>query len=135
MSTSARTARSQTFRLFRVRLWLGCRAAWQPHREHRALARLARHGHVAAHHARELASDGKAKPRAAKVLRGGRIGLGEFFEQLCLLLRSHTDSRVGDGKLDEIAAIAHLACGKFDFARFGELTRITKEIEKDLPQP
>jgi hypothetical protein len=30
-------------------------AARQSHREHRALARFARHGHVATHHARELA--------------------------------------------------------------------------------
>src|SRR5215468_5304911 len=58
MSTSARTARSPTFRFFRLWLWLGCCAAQQPHGEHRALARLARHRHVAAHHARELAGDG-----------------------------------------------------------------------------
>jgi tripartite-type tricarboxylate transporter receptor subunit TctC len=38
-------------------------AARQAHREHRALARLARYGHVAAHHARELAGDGEAEPR------------------------------------------------------------------------
>ena len=44
---------------------LGVRAARQAHREHRALARLARHGHVAAHHARELAREGKAEPRPA----------------------------------------------------------------------
>jgi hypothetical protein len=36
-------------------------AAWQAHREYRALARLARHSHVPAHHARELARD----PRSA----------------------------------------------------------------------
>src|SRR5262249_597396 len=47
----------------------GCGAARQAHREHRTLARLARHGHVAAHHASELAGDGKAEPRAAEVLR------------------------------------------------------------------
>jgi hypothetical protein len=34
---------------------LGVRAARQPHREHRALARLGRHRHISAHHARELA--------------------------------------------------------------------------------
>src|SRR5262249_27808467 len=109
--------------------------ARQAHGEHRALARLARHGHVAAHHARELAGDGKAEPRAAEVLRGRDIGLAEFFEQLCLLLRGHADAGVGDGKLDEVAAIAHLACRKLDLARFGELARIAEEIEQDLPQP
>src|SRR5262249_40233357 len=80
------------------------------------LARLARHGHVAAHHARELARDGKAKPRAAKALSRRRIGLAELLEQLSLLLRSHANAGVGDGELDEGAAIAHLASRKLDFA-------------------
>src|SRR5262249_7329254 len=56
-------------------------------------------------------------------------------EQLRLLLRCHADARVGDGELDEVAAIAHLACRKLDLARFGELARIAEEIEQDLPQP
>jgi hypothetical protein len=38
------------------------------------------------------------------VLSGRGIGLGEFFEQLCLLLRRHADAGVGDGELDEAAA-------------------------------
>src|SRR5262249_9307455 len=46
------------------------RAARQAHREHRAFARLARHRHIAAHHARELAREGKAEPRAAEALSG-----------------------------------------------------------------
>jgi hypothetical protein len=46
------------------------RAARQAHREDRALARLARHGHVAAHHARELARESKAEPRSAVAARG-----------------------------------------------------------------
>src|SRR5215831_14112068 len=57
---SARSARSETFR--RLWLWLGCCAARQSHRKDRALARLARHRHVAAHHAGELAGDGEAEP-------------------------------------------------------------------------
>jgi hypothetical protein len=36
-----------------------CRVARQTHRKHRALARLARHGHIATHHARERARDGE----------------------------------------------------------------------------
>jgi hypothetical protein len=40
-------------------------AARQAHREHRALARLARHGHVAAHHARELARESKCRSMSA----------------------------------------------------------------------
>ena len=46
----------------------GC-AARQPHREPRTFARLARHGHVAAHHARQFAGDGKAEPRPAVAAR------------------------------------------------------------------
>src|SRR5262245_8204999 len=135
MSTSARTARSEPFRFFRLWPWLGYCAARQLHREDRALARLARHGHVATHHARELAGDGEAEAGSTEVLRGRGIGLGEFFEQLCLLPRGHADAGVGDGKLDEVAAIAHLTCRKLDLAPFGELARIAEEIEQDLSQP
>ena len=103
------------------------------YREHGASARFARHGHVAAHHARELAGDGEPEPRAAEALSGRGIGLAEFLEQLCLLFGGHADTGVRDGELDELAAIAHLACRKLDFARFRELARIAQEIEQYLP--
>jgi hypothetical protein len=54
------------------------RAARQAHREHRAFARLARHGHIAAHHARELGRDGKSEPGTAKVLSGRSVSLAEL---------------------------------------------------------
>src|SRR5215831_11558472 len=111
------------------------RAARQAEGEDRALARLACHGHIAAHHARELAGDGEAKTSAAKPLRGRGIGLAELLEQLSLLLRSHANAGVSDRELDEPAAIAHLACRKLDLARFGELAGIAEEVEQDLPQP
>src|SRR5260221_9351431 len=115
--------------------WSGWRATRQAYGEHRPFARFARHGHVAAHHARELAGNGEPKPGAAEALGGRGIGLAELLEQLCLLLRGHADAGVGDGKLDEVAPIAHLACRKLDLARFGELARIAEEIEQYLPQP
>jgi len=87
-----------------LRLW--CRPARQAHSEYRALSRLARYRHVAAHHARELAGDGQTEPGAAEALSGRRIGLAELLEQLGLLLRCHADAGVGDGELDEMAAIA-----------------------------
>src|SRR5262249_27792216 len=59
------------------------------HREYRTLARLARHRHVAPHHARELAGDGKAKPRAAVAARGQGVGLGEVLKQVRLRLCRH----------------------------------------------
>jgi hypothetical protein len=47
--------------------------------------------------------------------------------ELCLLLCCHADASIGDGELDEAAAIAHLACRK--------LARIAQKIEQYLPQP
>src|SRR5215471_20273893 len=82
----------------------------QAHDEHRTFARLARHGHVAAHHAREFAGDGEPETGAAELLRGRGIGLAELLEQLGLLLRGHANAGVSDRELDEAAAIAHLAC-------------------------
>jgi hypothetical protein len=49
------------------------RAAGQAHRKDRTFARLARHRHIAAHHAGELAGDGKAEPRPAVAARGQGI--------------------------------------------------------------
>src|SRR5262249_15900746 len=95
----------------------------------------ARHAHVAAHHARELAREGKAEPRAAEALSGCGIGLAELLEQLSLLLRSHANAGVGDGELDEAAAIAHLARLQLDLTLFGELAGIAKEVEQDLREP
>ena len=88
---------------------LGLRAARQAHCKDRAFARLARHCHVAAHHAGELAGDGEAKAGAAETLRGRGIGLGELLKQLCLLLRRHADASIGNGKLDPVASIGHPA--------------------------
>src|SRR5262245_42288252 len=61
--SSASRSHSVTARVFS--LGLAGSTARQTHGKDRALPRLARHGHVAAHHARELAGDGKAEPRAA----------------------------------------------------------------------
>src|SRR6516162_4599957 len=106
------------------------RAARQAEGEHRALARLACHCHIAAHHPRELARDSEPEPRPPEALSGRGIGLAELLEQLCLLLRGHPDAGVGDGELDDVAAIAHLACRKLDLALLGELAGIAQEIEQ-----
>ena len=42
----------------------------QAHGEHRTFAWLARYGHIATHHARELARDGKAEAGSAVAARG-----------------------------------------------------------------
>src|SRR4029434_4704119 len=110
-------------------------AAWQAHREYRALAGLAGHRDVAAHDAGELAGDGQAQPGAAEALRGRGFGLAELLEQLGLLLRCHADAGVGDGKLNPVAAVAHPARPQLDLALFGELAGIAQQVEQDLPQP
>ena len=84
---------------------LGLRAGWQAHCKDRALAGLARHGHVAAHHAGELAGDSKAEAGAAVLPCSRGIGLGELLEQLCLLLSRHADASVGDRKLAPVSTV------------------------------
>jgi hypothetical protein len=103
---------------------LGVRAARQAHRKHRTLAGLARHGHVAAHHARELAREGKAKPRPAVAARGQGICLRELLEQFRLLFGGQADAGIRDGKLDPVASVRHLAHPQGDFALLRELTGI-----------
>src|SRR6516165_12481561 len=87
---AAELGRSRAVGNLRGRLERGSRltAARQAHREYRTLARFARHGHVPAHHARELAGDGKAEPRTAVAPRRQGIALGEILKQFRLLLRS-----------------------------------------------
>src|SRR6476661_1603964 len=72
----------------------GCGAPRQAHREDRTLARLACHGYIAAHHAREFARQRKAETRAAKLLRGRGISLAELLEQLRLMLRRHANAGI-----------------------------------------
>src|SRR5262245_61143585 len=91
--------------------------------------RLALDRHVAAHHPRELAADGEPEPCAAELLRGGCIGLAKFLKQLRLLLERHADAGVGDGQLDEVAAIAHPAPAQRHLALFGEFASIAQEVE------
>src|SRR6516162_7738576 len=98
----------------------------QAHGEHRTFARLARHGHVATHHARELARDGEAEPGAAELLRSCGVSLAELLEQLCLLLRCHADAGVGDGKFDPVATVGDPARLQLDLALFGELAGIAQ---------
>src|SRR6266567_6809957 len=117
----------------RLRLW--CRAARQAHREHRSLARLARHRHIATHHACELAREGKAKPGPPVAARGQGIRLGEFLKQFRLLFGGEADARIRDGKLDPVASVRHLTYPQRDFAFFCELTGIAQEIEQNLLEP
>src|SRR3981081_1891892 len=107
------------------RIWsLRVRAARQAHGEDRALPRFARHGYVATHHARELARDGEAETGATEALRGRGIGLGEFLEQLGLLLSRHADAAIGNGEFDPVVSVSHPPRPQSDLALFGEFAGI-----------
>src|SRR5262245_8452892 len=92
------------------------RAARQAHREHGALARLARHRDVPAHHPREFARDGKAETGAAKPLRSRGVGLRKLLEDFVLLLRGHADAGIGDRHLNPVAAVPDPTCSQLDLA-------------------
>jgi GNAT superfamily N-acetyltransferase len=59
--------------------------------------------------------------------------LGEFLEQLGLLLGCHADAGIGHSDLDPVAVVDHLFDAQLDIALLGELTGIAQEIEQDLP--
>src|SRR5919198_197971 len=61
MSRHMQCSKSASFSAAIFETWLAFGAARYAHRKYRALARLARHGHVAAHHACEPAADGEAQ--------------------------------------------------------------------------
>src|SRR6516164_1561656 len=90
--------------------WLAIVTRRQAHRERRAFTRLARNRHVAAHHARQFATNRKAQAGAAELPRGQRVGLSEFGEQLRLLLRRHANAGIGNRKLDPVAAVYDPCC-------------------------
>src|SRR5262249_51532599 len=113
-------------------LW---RAARPAHRKHRTFAPLARHGHVAAHHARELAGDCKAEARAAEALSGRGVSLAGLLQQLCLFLRRHANASVSDGELNPAASVGDPTCLQLDLTLFGELAGIAQQVEQYLPQP
>jgi hypothetical protein len=66
---------------------------------------------------------------------GRGIGLGEFLEQLGLLLRGHPDAGIGHGDLDPVAAVDYLFDAQLNLALLGELAGIAQQIEQDLTQP
>src|SRR5262249_35207098 len=107
-------------------------AARQAHGEHRALARLAPNRHVATHHAREPAGDGKPEPRAAEALRGRGISLTELLEQPCLLLGGHADA--GTASSIQSRPSATLRARSVTLPCFVNLHALLRS-EQDLSQP
>src|SRR5262249_31564715 len=89
----------------------------------------------AAHHARELAREGKAEPRPTEALSSRAIGLTELLEQLGLLLKSHANAGVSDRELDPVATVGDPTRPQPDLTFLGELAGLAEEIEQYLPQP
>src|SRR5262245_8629717 len=104
-----------------TRASLVSRAGRQAHRKDRTLPQFARHRHVPAHHACELAREGKAEPGAPETLCSRGIGLAELLEQLSLLLRSHANAGVSDRELDPVATVGDPTRPQPDLAFLGEL--------------
>src|SRR5207249_2651186 len=96
----------------------------------RSLARFACDGHVAAHHARELARDGKAEPGAAVAARGQGIGLGEILKQFRLLLSRHADAAILDSKLDPVRPSATLRTRSVTSPSFVNLQALLSRLSR-----
>ena len=66
----------------------------------------------------------KAESRPAIAACCQRSGLGEILKQLGLLFGGQADTGIGDGKLDPVTAVRHLAHAQRDLALFRELTGV-----------
>jgi hypothetical protein len=76
-------------------LGLAIAAGRQAHCKHRTFAHLARHDHIAAHHARELAREGKAEPRSTGIVslavqRLGRCRYPRYEFGYCIVARVYS---------------------------------------------
>jgi hypothetical protein len=54
----------------------------------------------------------------------------QLLEQLCLLLCGHPDAGVGDGELDEVAAIAHPASASLTSPALVNLQALLRRLSK-----
>ena len=106
------------------------------HMKARALALLAFHPDIAAHHFGQLAADGQAQAGAAELAGGGGIDLREGLEEPVDLVRRNADAGVADGKEDEVVARFVLRLGHVDadVALRGEAHRVGEKVDQDLAQ-
>src|SRR5262245_51200922 len=106
-----------------------------PYGKYRTLAQLAGRGYVAAHHARKLARDGKSQAGSSVIFGDGAVGLDEFVKQLRHLLRTYSNTGVGDGEFIPLAPVHSSLDAQLDFAILREFAGIAEQVEKNLPQP
>ena len=105
--------------------------------ENGALARLALHPDLAAHHQDKLADNGQPQAGAAILSGGGAVGLGKALEQVFLLFRGNADAGIthfnaqhhpGSKGGQTPHPNPHLAL-------MGELDGVGHEIGQHLPHP
>src|ERR1019366_1738666 len=95
-----------------------------------AVAGLALHPHVAAHHLHQAHRNGEPQAGAAVLARGGTIGLREGFEDLLLLLRRDADARVAHREVQEqrVVVAAFQVRGDHDFAMLVNLRALPTRL-------
>src|SRR4051812_16272813 len=104
--------------------------------ESAALSDFAFKPNAAAHEFDEPSANIQAESGAAVFSRGRVIGLREGFENQFLLLLGDSDSRIGHREMKS-GALRVLEPGANldrDGAALGELQRIAKQVDKNLPQ-
>src|ERR1035438_8906847 len=99
-----------------------------------AVAGLALHPHVAAHHLHQAHGNGEPQPGAAVLAGGGTIGLRKSFEDLLLLLRRDADARVAHREVQEqpVVVAAFQLRGDHDFAVLGEFEGVAHQVVHNL---
>ena len=102
----------------------------------RAAARLTLNADASAHQLHELTANREPEPGAPKQARGRYIGLGEGFEDLCLLLQRDADPAIRHVKTQR-QFIRHRvfdANYEADLAVVGEFDRVAEQIVEHLSQ-
>ena len=104
--------------------------------ERAAFARSALHPDAAAHKLDKPGADCEAEARAPVLARGRAVGLSKGLEDEPLLFPRDADTRVGDGKVqDGLACLPRFDLRAHnDLAAFGELDRVTHQVDDNLAQ-
>jgi hypothetical protein len=99
-------------------------------------SRLALHPEPSPHHLHQLRRDGQPQAGPAVLARGRGVELREGFEQFLHVVGRDIDARVDDGEMqvDPIAGLRLPLDPNHDLAVVGELDRVARQIDHDLPR-
>ena len=101
-----------------------------------ALAGHTAHTHIAVHHLGQFFGDRQPQASAAKLARGGAVGLLERLEQLAALFWRQTNAGVAHGKIQQhflLGLLLH-AHHHIHLTPCGELDRIVGVVDQHLAQ-